>query len=94
MVAARAYSGRPLAEALDAFASERRQNIELVRAMPAEVRVRRAVHQRIGPLTLEELLSECGFHELGHLKQIAELLRAQRYYPAMGPFQREYKIAP
>lgn len=31
---------------------------------------------------------------LGHIWQIAELLRAYRYYPHLGAFRRYYSVAP
>jgi hypothetical protein len=94
MVAAGAYSGRPASESLAEFTKWRSENLSQVRAMPPDILGRTAVHQGVGPLSLEELLSECGIHELGHIRQIAELLRALRYYPHLGPFQREYRVSP
>jgi hypothetical protein len=31
---------------------------------------------------------------MGHVRQILELVRAVLYYPKLGPFQAQYKVAP
>jgi hypothetical protein len=33
-------------------------------------------------------------HDLGHIRQIAELVRAQLYFPGVGPFQADYALKP
>jgi hypothetical protein len=40
------------------------------------------------------MLNEWAFHDLGHVRQIAELARAVKYYPSMGPFQPQYTVKP
>jgi hypothetical protein len=45
-------------------------------------------------LTFEHLLNEFAFHDMGHVRQILELCRAQAYYPAMGGWQKYYAINP
>ncbi len=42
-------------------------------------------------ITLSHLLNEWAFHDLGHVRQIAEIVRAF-FYPHMGPFQKYYKV--
>jgi hypothetical protein len=48
----------------------------------------------VGPITVAQLLNEWAFHDLGHIRQITELVRAIRYWPKMGPIQALYKIQP
>jgi hypothetical protein len=49
---------------------------------------RTGVHPEMGAITLLQLLNELANHDLGHLRQIAELYRAKAFYPQAGPFQR------
>jgi hypothetical protein len=93
-VAAGAYSGRPLREALAAFDHERSQNLVLLRSLPEGAADRTAIHALYGRITMSYLLYECATHDLGHIRQIAELLRAVRYFPRLGPFQPNYKLNP
>jgi hypothetical protein len=39
-------------------------------------------------ITLSQMLNEWASHDLGHLRQIAELYRAHAFHPHAGPFQR------
>jgi hypothetical protein len=49
---------------------------------------RTGIHPEMGAITLLQLLNELANHDLGHLRQIAELYRAKAFYPHAGPFQR------
>ena len=51
-------------------------------------------HTVLGQFTLENLLNEWALHDLGHVRQLAELVRAQLYYPEIGPFRVEYTLKP
>jgi hypothetical protein len=42
----------------------------------------------LGNITLHQMLSEWASHDLGHLRQIAELYRARAFHPYAGPFQK------
>jgi len=42
----------------------------------------------LGEITLHQMLSEWASHDLGHLRQIAELYRAHAFHPYVGPFQK------
>ena len=46
---------------------------------------RRAVHKKVGPITLAQMLNEWALHDLGHIRQIAELVRARKYLAGAGP---------
>jgi len=92
--AAGAYSGRTLEDALTEFERERAESLELLRTLPVDAAARPGRHAELGPLTLGHLIHEWPFHDLGHVRQIAELLRAAKYYPHMGPWQKFYTINP
>jgi hypothetical protein len=55
---------------------------------------RQGTHPTFGAITASQLLLEWAFHDLGHVRQIAELLRARCYYPGIGPFQTYYTVRP
>jgi hypothetical protein len=39
-------------------------------------------------------LHEWALHDLGHVRQLAELVRSQLYYPELGPFRADYIVKP
>lgn len=84
------YSGVTGAESLADFENQRRANLDLVRHLPD----RTLTHNKVGPISLSHLLNECAYHDLGHIRQIAELVRAVRYYPNMGLYSKFYKVNP
>jgi hypothetical protein len=51
-------------------------------------------HSSIGRITIGQLMNEWAFHDLGHIRQIAELFRSRAFFPAIGPFQQFYTIKP
>jgi hypothetical protein len=83
--------GGPSADALERlvrFGLLRRGLVGFVREVPASAALRTGVHEELGPVTLAQVLNELANHDLGHLRQIAELYRARAFYPNVGPFQR------
>jgi hypothetical protein len=94
IAAAGGYAGRDAQETLQAFQQRRVDNIAYVNGLPAELDARVGVHPELGPITVAQLLNEWAFHDLGHIRQIAEVLRARRYYPHLGAFQRYYAVNP
>lgn len=70
------------------FIAARRAHIFFWHSIPSGAGRRDAVHPEMGTITLLQLLNELANHDLGHLRQIAELYRAKAFYPLAGPFQR------
>jgi hypothetical protein len=85
--AAGQYSGRTAEDSFDHFEEQRELNVEYLSALPASVADRAGRHPELGGITVSHLLNEWAFHDLGHIRQIAEIVRALKYYPHMGPFQ-------
>ena len=81
-------------DAFDHFEEQRESNIEFLRGLPASAAERRAMHPRVGPITLGEMLHEWALHDLGHIRQIAELVRARKYLAGAGPFAGYYQLKP
>ena len=44
--------------------------------------------------TLSQMLHEWALHDLGHIRQIAELVRARKYLAGAGPLGKDYQIKP
>ncbi|MCW5978607.1 MAG: DinB family protein [Bryobacteraceae bacterium] len=92
--AAGLYGGRTLASALDEFEAERARSLAFLETVPAERINRSAAHGELGPITASNLLHEWPLHDLGHVRQVAELVRAVKYYPHIGAWQKFYTLNP
>ena len=88
------YSGRTAEDSFDHFEEQRELNVEYLSELPDSAADRSGRHPELGEITVSHLLNEWAFHDLGHIRQIAEIVRALKYYPHMGPFQGAYKIHP
>jgi hypothetical protein len=51
-------------------------------------------HPEVGTIRLSQTLNLWAFHDLGHIKQIAELYRAQAFWGGIGSLQKYYSINP
>ena len=76
------------------FEDQRETNIELLRGLTADAGSRKAKHRAAGEITLSQMLHEWVLHDLGHLRQIAELVRARKYLAGAGPLGKWYDLAP
>ena len=81
-------------DAFDQFEEQREINVEYLRELPAEAGGRVALHREAGQITLNQMLHEWALHDLGHIRQIAELVRARKYLEGAGPLGREYQLKP
>jgi hypothetical protein len=77
-----------------AFERERRITLDMLKQLPPETAVRTGHHQDLGEISVAELLSEFAFHDLGHIRQVAEVYRSHAFYPRMGGFRNYYQIHP
>ena len=69
-------------------------NIELLRTLTDEQGSRVALHRAAGEITLTNMLHEWALHDLGHVRQIAELVRARKYLAGAGPLGHDYQLKP
>jgi hypothetical protein len=53
-----------------------------------------ALHREAGQITLNQMLNEWALHDLGHIRQIAELVRARKYLEGAGPLGSNYQLKP
>lgn len=92
--AAGKYSSGKTNEHLKKFCHERDRSLSFLRYLPATAALRTGRHELFGTITVGQLMNEWAFHDLGHIRQIAELFRSRAFYPHMGPFQKYYKVRP
>jgi hypothetical protein len=55
---------------------------------------RRGRHPAVGEVELSQLLSLWAFHDLGHIRQVAELVRAVSFWDGIGSLQVYYSVHP
>jgi hypothetical protein len=82
---AEGFSAGTPQEHMSRFAHTRRELVQFLRTLTPEIRTRTAQHSKLGLVTLDEMLNEWASHDLGHIRQIAELYRACAFHPNAGP---------
>lgn len=88
------YRNADAGKELGRFEDQRKSNIELLRGLPAATGSRKALHRAAGEITLSQMLHEWALHDLGHIRQIAELVRARKYLAGAGPLGEDYRLKP
>jgi len=88
------YTNADPKDAFEHFEEQRKSNVDYLRALPASAGDRRAIHKEYGEVTLSQMLHEWALHDLGHVRQIAELVRARKYLGGAGPMGRGYQLRP
>ncbi len=81
-------------EAFDRFDERRKANVAYMRRLPSDAGSRVALHLEAGEITLNQMLHEWALHDLGHTRQIAELVRARKYLQGAGPMGNGYRLTP
>lgn len=81
-------------DAFDHFEEQRETNVEFLRSLTAEDGQRRAIHKTVGLITLSQMLHEWTLHDLGHIRQVAEIVRARKYLAGAGPLASFYNLKP
>jgi hypothetical protein len=76
------------------FEDQRETNVELLRGLPVAAGERKALHRSAGEITLSQMLHEWALHDIGHIRQIAELVRARKYLAGAGPLGEGYRLKP
>jgi len=88
------YRGADPEAAFDDFEDRRETNLEFLRALPQGAGDRVALHREYGEITLVQMLNEWALHDLGHIRQVAELVRARKYLAGAGPMGAPYHLMP
>lgn len=82
------YARGSAGENLALFTRARRSTLALLTGLPASASARTGIHSELGTTSLAHVLNEWANHDLGHLRQIAELYRAHAFHPHSGPFMK------
>lgn len=88
------YRGADPEISFDRFEEQREANLECLRGLPAAAGNRLAIHKEHGRISLAQMLHEWSLHDLGHIRQIAELVRARKYLAGAGPLGASYNLNP
>ncbi len=81
-------------EAFKQFEGQRITNVEMLRTLTDDAGQRVALHRSAGEITLANMLHEWALHDLGHVRQVAEIVRARKYLAGAGPLGGEYQLKP
>jgi len=81
-------------DSFDHFEEQRENNIKFLRGLSAGAGDRIALHKEYGEITLAQMLNEWALHDLGHIRQIAELVRARKYTAGAGAMAASYDLKP
>ena len=81
-------------DSFDHFEEQRETNVEYLRNLAPGAGDRVAGHREAGEITLSQMLHEWALHDLGHIRQIAELVRARKYLAGAGPLGTSYQLRP
>jgi hypothetical protein len=87
VAAARRDNERTVRDILEEFRTGRDAGIALVDGLRTDQLERAAVHDRVGRVTVQDLLHEWVFHDRNHLRQLLANTQA-RAWPAMGNTRR------
>ena len=88
------YRDADAEDSFDHFEEQRETNIEFLRTLPRSAGGRKAMHRVAGEITLQQMLHEWAMHDLGHIRQIAELVRARKHWEAAGRLGEFYQLRP
>ena len=88
------YRDADAEDEFDHFEEQRETNVEFLRNLPAGAGDRVAIHKTVGPITMTQMLHEWAMHDLGHIRQVAELVRARKHLAGAGPLGRSYQLKP
>jgi hypothetical protein len=85
------YNRKNPLKSLASLARQRKANVKwLEKLKPAQLK-RRGTHQKVGELSVQELVTEWAFHDLSHLRQILEIKR-YALYPRIGNMKAFYTL--
>jgi len=86
------YNRKNPLRSLASLSRQRQANLKWLKKLrPAQLK-RRGIHRKVGVISVEELVTEWAFHDLGHLKQILEIKR-YTLYPRIGNMRAFYTLS-
>ncbi len=92
--AAGAYANDDGELAIENFRKTRNASLAWLERMKPSDWKRRGMHPAVGEVELSQLLSLWAFHDLGHIRQVAELVKALSFWDGIGSLQVYYSVKP
>ncbi|MGH9388514.1 MAG: DinB family protein [Vicinamibacteria bacterium] len=89
-----AYANDDGERALARFLEVRKASVAWLEKMKPSDWKRRGKHPVVGEVELTQLLSLWAFHDLGHIRQVAELVKAVSFWDGIGSLQVYYSVRP
>jgi hypothetical protein len=92
--AAGAYANDDGELALENFRKTRKSSLAWLETTTPSDWKRRGMHHVVGEVELSQILSLWAFHDLGHIRQVAELVKALTFWDGIGSLQVYYSVRP
>ncbi|MGH9323628.1 MAG: DinB family protein [Vicinamibacteria bacterium] len=89
-----AYANDDGERALQRFRETRKTSLSWLERIQPSDWTRRGTHHVVGEVELSQILSLWAFHDLGHIRQIAELVKAISFWDGIGSLQTYYSVRP
>jgi len=86
------YETKHPRQSLVSLTRQRKKNVLWLRKLAPADFERKGVHEKVGEISVAELVTEWAFHDLGHLKQILEIKR-YALFPRMGNMRAFYHLS-
>ena len=88
------YRDADAEDSFDHFEEQRETNVEYLRTLPRSAGDRRARHARPARLRSSRCCTSGPCTISGHIRQIAELVRARKHWQAAGALGESYQLKP
>jgi len=89
-----AYANDDGLRALESFSETRARSLQFLENATPDTESRRGRHPDVGDVTVQQVLSLWSFHDLSHIRQISELLKAVCFWDDIGSLQKYYTVNP
>ncbi len=89
-----AYANDDGVRALESFCETRASSLEWLEKSTPKDWARRGRHPDVGEVTIQQVLSLWSFHDLSHIRQISEILKAVCFWDDIGSLQKYYNVHP
>lgn len=88
------YSGRDGRDLLESFCRAREDSLQWIKGLSPGDWQRTGRHSEVGEIRLEQVMNMWAFHDLAHIRQVAELIRAAVFWDGIGSLQHYYSVNP
>jgi len=89
-----AYGNDDGERALENFRKARKSSLAWLEKIRPSDWKRRGIHHVAGEVELSQILSLWAFHDLSHIRQVAELVKAISFWDGIGSLQVYYSVQP